>query len=237
MARDDDRSGDQDALAEFEKIFGKSSRPQAPTTRVSAPAPRPQAPSRQPPAAPPAPPVPGVPRELLVAAEAERDRLAAALQAALSERDQAIDQLGRLAGRVAELEDKLARALAERRSEPAAAPPAPPEATDDPGAIAAALRRFNNACLLTGTRYLAIVGGSPSYHEQLRDGVDKRIDLRLVAGDVSRPPRFPERTRVVIWGATELDHSVSSAYPGAWSIPYRGITRFLDELSRRIDGS
>ncbi|MBM4367251.1 MAG: hypothetical protein FJ102_13655, partial [Deltaproteobacteria bacterium] len=108
---------------------------------------------------------------------------------------------------------------------------------DNEGAIAVALRRFNNACLLTGTRYLAIVGGSPSYHEQLREGVDKRIDLRLVAGDTSRPPRFPERTRVVIWGATELDHSVSAAYPGAWIIPHRGITRFLDELSRRIDGS
>ncbi len=185
-----------------------------------------------------APAVATVSRELLVAAETERDRLAAALHVAVGERDQALDRVERLAGRVAELADKLARALAERPTDRPVEPQPTPalDAPEDDGAIAASLRRFNTACLLTGTRYLAIVGGSPRYHEALRNGVDKRIDFRIVPGDVSRPPKVPDRTRVVIWGGTELDHSVSSAYPGAWVIPHRGITRFLDDLSRRING-
>ncbi len=138
-----------------------------------------------------------------------------------------------LEGRVAQLQGATARRGV------AAGAPSPTEALaetgDDTGAVSAALRRFNNACLLHGVRWVAIVGGSPAYHEVLRAGVDRRVDLRLVEGNVSRPPRFPPRTRIFVWCATELDHAVSSAYPGAVSVPFRGITRFLDDVSDRIE--
>lgn len=174
--------------------------------------------------------------------EAQLAQAQAARAAAEAELGSARSKVSALEGRVAQLQGDLARVGASRdganRSGATAAPEGATDSTDDdaPGAIASAMRRFNEACLLNGVTFLVVVGGSPRYHEVLRAGKDRRIDLRLVEGNVSRPPRFPPRTRIFVWGATELDHAVSNAYPDAVTIPHRGISRFLDAVSARIDG-
>jgi hypothetical protein len=73
------------------------------------------------------------------------------------------------------------------------------------------------ACARAGVRRLLVVGGSPSVREELRAGVGNSIELRTVDGTERRTQ---ERARsdlewadlVLLWGATELDHKVSTHY-------------------------
>lgn len=89
-----------------------------------------------------------------------------------------------------------------------------------------------------GVTRLVVVGGSPAYHTQLRDlarGTDLKLDL--VAGH-SKPGKRRARNeaeRVVIWGATILDHGTSAAYEHLGDklirVPHRGISRMLREVA------
>lgn len=92
-----------------------------------------------------------------------------------------------------------------------------------------------------GVTRLVIVGGSPPYHTQLRDlarGTDLKLDL--VSGH-SKPGRRRARNdaeRVVIWGATILDHGTSAAYDHLGDrlirVTHRGISGMLREVAETL---
>lgn len=101
----------------------------------------------------------------------------------------------------------------------------------------AAMARFSTACLVTNKRRIVIVGGSPAYHRVLREGIDPRIDLRLVAGN--RRGRIPETQgadHVFVWASTILDHRVSERFPEAVVLPHRGIARMLAAATAYVEG-
>jgi len=103
------------------------------------------------------------------------------------------------------------------------------------GAIREACSRFSTACLVAGLKRIVFVGGSPAYRRQLKEGLDRRLDVRVVEGDRHRPPRV-DADLVIVWAATELDHTVSAQFPGAMTIPHRGIARMLTTAAERING-
>ena len=111
-------------------------------------------------------------------------------------------------------------------------------------AMAAAWRRFATGCARGEVNLVVIVGGSPAYRRQLRSlhedsGVGP--ELRLISGTDRRPRHRAEADvrnsdLVLIWGATELDHSVSAPYtearmPHVVAIAHRGITGMLDQAA------
>ncbi len=102
------------------------------------------------------------------------------------------------------------------------------------GAIDRAIEEFSAACLLMGKRRVLIVGGTPSYRNQLQNGVDKRIQLTLVDGNRKnfRTPARPDFT--IVWGATELDHASSDHFPDAFAVHHRGITGMLERVTARL---
>ncbi len=112
--------------------------------------------------------------------------------------------------------------------------------------IRAAYRAFFDICQQAGIRAVTIVGGSPAYREQLRrlsEPHRRQLRLNLVSGTLRRTRRRAEADlrnsdAVVIWGGTELDHSVSSVYGGdsgrLLRISHRGISRMLNELGRML---
>ena len=76
------------------------------------------------------------------------------------------------------------------------------------------------ACQRAGVRRLGIVGGSPSVREELRDALSPRLELRLVDGTERRTLNQARldlewADLVLLWGASELDHRVSTLYTGA----------------------
>ncbi len=76
------------------------------------------------------------------------------------------------------------------------------------------------ACEGAGIRRLAIVGGSPSVREELRDALSGLLDLRLVDGTERRTLAQARldldwADLVLLWGGSELDHRVSTLYTGA----------------------
>jgi hypothetical protein len=93
-----------------------------------------------------------------------------------------------------------------------------------------------------GVTRLVVVGGSPAYHTQLRHlarGTDLKLDL--VAGH-SKPGKRRARNeaeRVVIWGATILDHGTTAAYDHLGDklirVPHRGISRMLREVADALE--
>ena len=100
-------------------------------------------------------------------------------------------------------------------------------------------RAFLEACASAGVRRVVIVGGSPAVREEL--GVlESALELRLVDGTERRTS---DRARgdlewadlVLIWGATELHHQVSTQYTGAplplrrkvLHVPRRGVAALL----------
>lgn len=105
------------------------------------------------------------------------------------------------------------------------------------------LRRFSEALMLEALLRVVIVGGSPSYHRMLRDGVDKRVDIRLVAGDARRTRSQAQADLswaqlVIIWGGTILDHKVSELYQDSQArtlrIANRGLSGLLDQATRAL---
>ena len=89
-------------------------------------------------------------------------------------------------------------------------------------------------CERAGIRRLAIVGGSPSVREELRDALGARLELRLVDGTERRTLGQARldlewADLVLLWGGSELDHRVSTLYTGAPS----GLRRKLVHTSKR----
>ncbi len=82
---------------------------------------------------------------------------------------------------------------------------------------ARAARDLVAACASAGVRHLLVVGGSPSVREELHAALGTALELRTVDGTERRTQ---ERARndlewadlVLLWGATELDHKVSTHY-------------------------
>jgi hypothetical protein len=76
-----------------------------------------------------------------------------------------------------------------------------------------------SACQRAGVRRVAIVGGSPSVREELRDALSARLELRLVDGTERRTLTQARldldwADLVLLWGGSELDHRVSTLYTG-----------------------
>src|SRR5690606_32941997 len=83
----------------------------------------------------------------------------------------------------------------------------------------AAVDEMVAACARVGWRRLCIVGGSPATRQELESLVGGRLELRLVEGTVAgtlkeAAARTAWADRVIVWGATELDHKVSTLYRG-----------------------
>lgn len=115
--------------------------------------------------------------------------------------------------------------------------PAERSEADPASAVKDAMRRFSTACLIHNLRSIVIVGGSPAYHRQLREGLDGRLKLRLVPGDRrGRLAEYPSAEVVILWASSILDHRVSEHYPQGWVIPHRGIARMLAAATERIEG-
>ena len=91
-----------------------------------------------------------------------------------------------------------------------------------------------SACQRAGIRRVAIVGGSPSVREELRDALSTRLELRLVDGTERRTLAQARldldwADLVLLWGGSELDHRVSTLYTGAPS----ALRRKLVHTSKR----
>ncbi len=100
-------------------------------------------------------------------------------------------------------------------------------------------RRFAlQRALLESAPELAGCGARVRYfpRRQLRDGLDRRLDVRFVEGDQRRIPRAEGADLVIVWGGTELDHTVSAHFPDAIVIQHRGIIRMLEIAAARIVG-
>ncbi len=79
------------------------------------------------------------------------------------------------------------------------------------------INRAIAALATRGMRKLVVVGGSPKTREELRTLVRDRFELRVVAGTDRRTSTDAKADLawahlVVIWGATQLDHTVSKLY-------------------------
>lgn len=98
---------------------------------------------------------------------------------------------------------------------------------------------FVQACVDRDVRKVTIVGGSPAYRRQLKalaDEHDEAPSLNLVSGTRRREKRRAEADLrgsdlVVLWGGSELDHSVTSSYRGGPAqlvrASHRGISGML----------
>ncbi|WP_428266371.1 hypothetical protein [Haliangium sp.] len=98
-----------------------------------------------------------------------------------------------------------------------------------------------------GCRPITIVGGSPAYRRQLEHLAESEpgaLALNLVSGTQRRTRRKAEADMrkselIVIWGATELDHSVSGVYSSGPApilrVPHRGISRMLEHVAAWLE--
>lgn len=114
--------------------------------------------------------------------------------------------------------------------------------------IRAGFRRLVDACRRARVSQVTIVGGSPAYRRELKRLAGphgRELKLNLVSGTKRREKKRAEadlRTSdlVVIWGSTELDHSVSAVYTRSASdklltVHYRGISRMLSVVADYLD--
>jgi hypothetical protein len=112
--------------------------------------------------------------------------------------------------------------------------------------IQAGFRKFLDACRRAGVRRMTIVGGSPAYRrelDQLAAPHARELKLNLVSGTKRRERKRAEADKrtsdiVVIWGATELDHSVSAVYTqgtgNVLTVRHRGISRMLGQVAEHL---
>ncbi|PTL77511.1 hypothetical protein [Vitiosangium sp. GDMCC 1.1324] len=76
---------------------------------------------------------------------------------------------------------------------------------------------FLETCQRRGVRRVVVVGGSPAVREELENKLGGRIELRMVDGTERRTAGKAQSDLewgdlVLVWGATELHHKVSSHY-------------------------
>ena len=111
-----------------------------------------------------------------------------------------------------------------------------------------AFRDFAEACREAGIHKVVIVGGSPAYRRVLRElAAPGRSALRVEVIDGKARPREKKirglargADRVLIWGATILDHATSDAFEASGArtitIPHRGIATMLRTAAAHIRG-
>ncbi|WNG25140.1 hypothetical protein F0U62_14775 [Cystobacter fuscus] len=100
---------------------------------------------------------------------------------------------------------------------------------------------FLQTCLQHAVRRVVVVGGSPAVREELKDKLGDRLELRVVDGTERRTGTQAQgdlewADLVLIWGATELHHKVSTHYtqPGTphrhkvVHVVRRGVAALLD---------
>ncbi len=80
--------------------------------------------------------------------------------------------------------------------------------------------RWLEACRRHQVTKLVVVGGSPSVREELQATLGKSIALRTIDGTERRPSDRAQRDLdwadlVLVWGASELHHKVSTQYTQA----------------------
>jgi hypothetical protein len=76
---------------------------------------------------------------------------------------------------------------------------------------------FLETCHQRTVRRVVVVGGSPAVREELEDKLGHRLELRMVDGTERRTGNQAQgdlewADLVLVWGATELHHKVSSHY-------------------------
>ena len=96
-----------------------------------------------------------------------------------------------------------------------------------------------------GWHRLVVVGGSPALHTELRAIVAGRIDLRLIDGTARRNAQdaghdLAWADRIVVWGATLLDHKVSQLYtdrrsPTVITVARRGLSAVAEALIKTAE--
>lgn len=76
---------------------------------------------------------------------------------------------------------------------------------------------FLDMCLRHQVRRVVVVGGSPAVREELKERLGQRLELRVVDGTERRTGNQAQgdlewADLVLVWGATELHHKVSTHY-------------------------
>ena len=107
---------------------------------------------------------------------------------------------------------------------------------------------FLEACERHGVRRVVVVGGSPAVREELDEKLGSRVELRMVDGTERRTASQAQSDLawgdlVLVWGATELHHKVSSHYtqPGTphrhkvVHVVRRGVAALLEEGITHLD--
>ncbi|HEX8437969.1 hypothetical protein [Archangium sp.] len=107
---------------------------------------------------------------------------------------------------------------------------------------------FLEACERHGVNRVVVVGGSPAVREELEDKLGGRIELRMVDGTERRTAGKAQSDLewgdlVLVWGATELHHKVSSHYtqPGTphrhkvVHVARRGVAALLEAGITHLD--
>ena len=111
--------------------------------------------------------------------------------------------------------------------------------------IQRAAGNFAKACAAAGVTRVRVIGGSPNYRTQLEHLFPKGEALMVLTmrGDKKVPLQRSKRHQahddlVIVWGATELDHSTSGAYRAEFGrvmiVAHRGIARMLELAAERI---
>lgn len=114
---------------------------------------------------------------------------------------------------------------------------------------AAAQQRLASLIARKGLSRWVVVGGSPATHEELLGLTGIGWELRLVDGTVRRTKQKAEQDldwahSVVIWGATELDHKVSTLYVSSElhrrklvKLNKRGVASLLEAMAEHLSRS
>ncbi len=90
--------------------------------------------------------------------------------------------------------------------------------------------------MLNGMRRIAVVGGTPLYQRVLRDGLDQRIECRLLLGD-SDPGDDPPRL-VIDWDPLERNREfprLTASGARLVRIPDRSLAEMLDAVLEHLE--
>lgn len=103
--------------------------------------------------------------------------------------------------------------------------------------------RMLEAARRAGWRKICIVGGSSTYHKEIRDMSRGKLEFRLVDGTVRHAEAQARRNmswadHCVVWGGTMLHHSVSNPYRGrnCSRLAIRGIGELFRHLRAMAEG-
>ncbi len=109
--------------------------------------------------------------------------------------------------------------------------------------MARGFARLSEALMLNGLRRITIVGGTVGYHRHIRQGIDERIEVKLVEGTRRRTRRQADRDvdgsqLVVVWGGSLDDAAVHSLYGAAdvrvLRVEQRSMGGLLQELTEAL---